>query len=77
MGHRGDGTYDIMDYVGIKLSDFTEEMLIFFRGMNIIPGVWCVDDRETALKLIDSGVDIITSNSPDIIINAIRDRGHE
>lgn len=68
------GTYQIMDYVGIGLRDFTEEMLKFFHGMNIITGVWCVDDKETALKMIDCGVDIITSNSPDVIISALKER---
>lgn len=73
----GNGTYEIMDYVGISMKNFTEELMKFFQDMNIISGVWCVDDKESALKMIDCGVDIITSNSPDIIIKAIRDRGHE
>lgn len=69
------GTYSKMDYVGIPKDGFLPEMPEFFRNMNIIPGIWCIDDRETALKFIDTGIEIITSNSPDVIIDVLKEQG--
>lgn len=69
------GTYSKMDYVGIPKDTLTSEMVEFFRSMNIIFGVWSIDDRETALKFIDTGIEIITSNSPDVVIDVLKERG--
>lgn len=69
------GTYSKMDYVGIPKDGFSPEMPEFFRSMNIVPGIWCIDDRETALKFIDTGIEIITSNSPGVIIDVLKERG--
>ncbi|MBI4976054.1 MAG: hypothetical protein HZC28_01150 [Spirochaetes bacterium] len=70
----GNGTYAVMDYVGIYIKDANAALVTSFREKHIIPGVWCVDDAVTAAAAIELDIDIITSNDPDFLLRFLRER---
>jgi glycerophosphoryl diester phosphodiesterase len=69
------GTFSFMDYVGIPLRDATKEMADGFRKRGIVPGVWCADDMEAIRRAVDTGVEIITSNAPDVLCATLEEWG--
>lgn len=59
-----EGTYSFMYSVGIEKSYLTKELTDFFVDMNIIPWAYCIDDKESTLKIMELGIPLITCNDP-------------
>ena len=69
------GTFSIMDYIGIYVGDANYELVQCYRDIGIICGVWCVDDEKTMEKVLSvEGISIVTSNAPDRIIKYLEGR---
>lgn len=60
----------VFDYIGIKYSLATRELVSYYKSMGLITGVWVVNDTNELASCIDLGVDIITTDRIDIFIQA-------
>ena len=70
------GTYALMDYVGIWVGDATSELVSFYEDIGIVSGAWCVDDVPTLEKCLSvKGLSIVTSNAPDIVKSYLKEHG--
>lgn len=55
------------DYVGINYRYLTQVLFDELRKENLGIGAWTVNDEPTMKKLVQMGVDFITTNRPDIL----------
>lgn len=65
-----------LDYrhVGVHHEDVTAELVdrIHAHGMQVT--AWPVNDRETTERVVEAGVDLVNSDRPDIVLDALDDR---
>lgn len=60
----------LFDYIGIKHSLATKELVSYYKSIGLITGVWVVNDTQQLSSCIAMGAEIITTDRIDIFIQA-------
>lgn len=61
----------LFDYIGIKHSLATKELIAYYKSLDLITGVWVINDTRQLASCFDLGIDIITTDRIDIFIEAM------
>ncbi len=64
------------DYIGIKDSLITKKLVSYYASLGIHTGVWVINNEEDYLAAIDNGVEIITTDRADFLIQ-IKERNQQ
>lgn len=71
--HTSDSPELLFDYIGIKFSLATKELVSYYKSIGLVTGVWVVNDIQDLKFCIDLGFDIITTDRIDIFNQAKED----
>lgn len=69
------GTRSTLYSVGIPMARVTKELVESYNNENIKPWSWTVNDEETTLQSIESGITLVTSNDPEVPLRIFREKG--
>lgn len=59
----------LFDYIGIKSTMVTNEMIERYRQMGLVTGVWVVNDSIEFMELMHSGIEIVTTDRVDLLMS--------
>lgn len=58
--------------VNLQYQDVDDKIIDYVRNLDIFSSCWTVDDEEDMKKMIACGVDLITTNRPDLLSDLIK-----
>ncbi len=65
------------DEVGIRYPHATKAMVEEARRRGVLLSVWTVDNEEDMRRMVELGVDRITTNYPDRVLQLLKEKRHE